>query len=487
MRAPTKKQARKTAGAILSVGLNDRVALEAQADGRLAANIEGYPVDLGQFSSAAIKRAKALRAGLPFSSFASASKPLHQEIATLVRRLARRGLVEYRLMRANKELVVIEPQVAEYWPQAAKFGADDRVVLSRFAYLRRRGNEIVLESPRARALFRVCDPAIAGFLAELSTPQKIASLKQQRGFPGLELLALLADCQILFALGAKDGDGLRPNEGDEHLVLWDFHDLIFHSRSTEGRQANPLGGVYPYVGLIAPLPAVRPSWPGEKIELGELAAPAQAVSSFAKLLRKRHSIRDFDEENPITLGELAQFLDATSRVLSRWESPLDFDGGGPIIGYASRPYPSAGSAYELELYLAVGNCAGLPRGFYHYDAAAHALVPIEVGARQLEAMLGAAQFALDAAGPPQVLITVAARFGRLSWKYSAIAYSLILKNVGALYQTFYLMATEMALGGCAVGTGNIDLFARMTGLPFHVEGSVGQFVLGRGTTSQAAS
>ena len=38
----------------------------------------------------------------------------------------------------------------------------------------------------------------------------------------------------------------------------------------------------------------------------------------------------------------------------------------------------------------------------------------------------------------------------------------------------------MALGGCAIGTGNIDLFAKMTGQPFHVEGPVGQFALGRG-------
>ena len=90
---------------------------------------------------------------------------------------------------------------------------------------------------------------------------------------------------------------------------------------------------------------------------------------------------------------------------------------------------------------------------------------------------------MDAPGPPQVLITIAARFGRISWKYSSIAYSLILKNVGCLIQTFYLAATEMGLGGCAIGTTNIDLFARMTELEFHVEGPVGQFALGRGRTS----
>jgi SagB-type dehydrogenase family enzyme len=87
---------------------------------------------------------------------------------------------------------------------------------------------------------------------------------------------------------------------------------------------------------------------------------------------------------------------------------------------------------------------------------------------------------MGAAAVPQILITIAARFDRVSWKYSSIAYSLILKDVGVLIQTLYLMATEMGLGGCAIGTSNIDLFAKMTGLEFHIEGPVGQFALGRG-------
>jgi hypothetical protein len=41
-------------------------------------------------------------------------------------------------------------------------------------------------------------------------------------------------------------------------------------------------------------------------------------------------------------------------------------------------------------------------------------------------------------------------------------------------QTRYMMATDMGLGGCAIGTTNIDLFAKMTGIEFHVEGPVGQ-------------
>ena len=145
-----------------------------------------------------------------------------------------------------------------------------------------------------------------------------------------------------------------------------------------------------------------------------------------------------------------------------------------------RPYPSAGAAYELELYLAADKCDGLARGFYHYDAGMHALVPIEVQKHDLDALLTGSQYSMGAPAPPQILITIAARFARMSWKYSSIAYSLILKDVGVLIQTLYLMATDMGLGGCALGITNIDLFAKMTGIAFHVEGPVGQFALGRG-------
>ncbi len=306
-------------------------------------------------------------------------------------------------------------------------------------------------------------------------------------FPGLELLALLVDCQILFKIDAARDGGLRPDEGDDNLVLWDFHDLLFHARSTEGRHANPLGGVYPYAGVISPPPAVRPRWPGKKIDLRKLTPDSSdAISPAAKLLRERHSTRIFDDRRPITLAELARFLDGAARVQSTSSSRLDLGDTGPEVAYAVRPYPSGGGSYELELYLAVDRCEGLTRGFYHYDAGGHALAPIGVRAHELEALLAGAAFAMGAPAAPQILITIAARFGRTSWKYSSIAYALILKDVGVLMQTFYLMATDLGLGGCAIGTADIDLFAKMTGIEFHVEGPVGQFALGRGAKPEAS-
>jgi SagB-type dehydrogenase family enzyme len=344
-----------------------------------------------------------------------------------------------------------------------------------------------LESPRADALFRICNTKIATAIAALSTPQQIRRFRRQDGFPGVELLALLVDCQILFKTEATTDRGPRLAEGDHNLFLWDFHDLLFHARSTEGRHANPVGGLYPYAGVVAPLPAVRPRWPGKKIALHKFTvAHSKTISPVVKILHERHSSRTFDDQNPITLAELSRVLDNAARVLSRWRSKVDFGDGGQLVEYAVKPYPSAGASYELELYLAVDQCKGLARGFYHYDAGGHALVPIAARTHHLEALLTGAKFAMDAPAVPQVLITIAARFGRISWKYCSLAYALLLKDVGVITQTLYLIATDMGLGGCAIGTTNIDLFAKMTGIEFHVEGAVGQFALGRSSKLGAA-
>jgi SagB-type dehydrogenase family enzyme len=474
LRATAAKRGRPARPQTVFVRLSDRVAL-GYANGRIIAQFEdGYEVSLGAFSAAATQPASELRTGLPLASLASRGKTA-AEIGRLVRQLAAMGLVEYPVRRSRTtDEIVIEPQMAGYWPKAAPLRNADVLALSRFAYLRRRGDDMVLESPRAAALFRIRDHRITAALASLATPQQVGQLRK-RG-PGIALLALLVDCGILFKV--ESDDSLRAAEGDRELVLWDFHDLMFHARSTPGRHANPLGGTFPYADVTPSLPAVRPPWPGQKIDLGALT-PAQTNSPIARLLRDRHSARTFDRERPITLSELARFLDATARVVTTWKSKIDLGDSSPEVGYAARPYPAGGAGYELELYLAVGQCDELARGFYHYDAGAHALVPIEARTQDLDAVLAEARFAMDAPAAPQIVITIAARFGRITWKYSSLAYALILKDTGVLLQTLYLMATDMGLGGCAIGGTNIDLFARMTGIEFHIEGPVGQFALGR--------
>lgn len=448
--------------------------LDSGADGRLSALFDGRAMALGRFGPETVKRCAEFATGLQLDAPGAAAG--EKEMLELVRRLAGSGLLEYRLARAQSgaDLVVIEPQMRFYAPRLAALDTGAALVLSRFAYLRRRGMDMVLESPRAGALFRLCDPGVAAMIASLSEPRTVAELAAARGFPGVELLALLVDCGILFAPAAGD-KGLRASEGDDDLVLWDFQDLLFHTRSTNGRHANPTGGLYPYAHLFESLPAVRPAWPGQAIDLRPFDAPP---SPFATLLRERRSTRIFDDRHPITLAELARMLDGAARILSI-EHVQDDEDEGLVTEIARRPYPSGGASYELELYLAVDRCEGLARGFYHYDAARHALVAIEASEPQLAAMLAGGQHAMGAPATPQVLVTMAARFGRVSWKYSGFAYALVLKHVGIVMQNIYLMATEMELGACAIGIADIDLFAKMTGVAFHVEGPVGQIAIGR--------
>jgi SagB-type dehydrogenase family enzyme len=497
LRAPRKIPKRKSAGRAapetLSARLSAHVALDVQPSGEIVAFFNGVSLGLGKVSAAAAKQAQGLRTGLPLRSLAAGERNANKELAVFARRLARLGLLEYAVggSKGGEDRVIIEPQVPDYWPQTPPLRDSDVLVLSRFAYMRRRANDMILESPRAGALFKISDPKVAATLSKMSSPQQVRQLRRDAGSPGLKILGLFVDGHILFKIGTAGDQGLRSTEGDANLVLWDFHDLVFHARSTEGRHANPLGGTYPYVGVSEPPPAVRRPWPGEKIDLLQLLdADSAALSPAVKLLRERRSVRTFDDRQPITLSELSQFLDRTARVQSEWSSRLDAgtsNDDGPMLAYTARPYPSGGSSYELELYLAVDKCSGLARGFYHYDASAHVLVPIPVRANELDAQLKAAEMAMGESAVPQILITMAARFGRISWKYSSIAYALILKDVGVLMQTLYLMATDMGLGGCAIGSTNIDLFAKMTGLEFHVEGAVGQFALGRGAETESSN
>jgi SagB-type dehydrogenase family enzyme len=476
----TSRRTRRAGATPLWARINGHVRLEAHPDGRIFACFDQHLVDLGPFGANAAHLARELSADLPLKSIVTGEGTGDQEIQSLVGRLARHGLLEYYLGGQTGDDVVVEPQVADYQPRMPPLHDADFLVLSRFAYLRRRADQLLLESPLAGAVFGIRNPKIAALLALLSTPKQLKGLRRQDGFPGVELLALLLDSRILFKIAAGCEGDLRRAEGDDGLVLWDFHDLLFHTRSTEGRHANVQGGLYPYVGIIAPLAPVRPRWPGKKVDLTKYrSADSQEGAHAAELLRARHSSRNFDDRRPITLLELARFLDGAARVHSKWTGQLELGDRTAKLEYAARPYPSGGASYELELYLAVDKCEGLARGFYHYDAGAHALVPIVVEPNELDAMLASASFAMDTAATAQVLITIAGRFGRVSWKYSSLAYSLVLKNVGALTQTLYLMATDLGLGGCAIGSVDIELFAKMTGLEFHTEGAVGQFAMGR--------
>jgi SagB-type dehydrogenase family enzyme len=115
---------------------------------------------------------------------------------------------------------------------------------------------------------------------------------------------------------------------------------------------------------------------------------------------------------------------------------------------------------------------------YHYDPLNHRLERIAGGEAHVAEFMRDTLIPVDAAGPRQLLIILAARFQRVAWTYNGSTYAAILKNAGVLYQTMYLVATAINLAPCGLGGGNSELFARATGEPFVEETSIGEFMLG---------
>jgi SagB-type dehydrogenase family enzyme len=190
---------------------------------------------------------------------------------------------------------------------------------------------------------------------------------------------------------------------------------------------------------------------------------------FDAVLRARRSIREHAEQ-AVALSQVGELLYRSARFTS-----LQRVDGDEVV---SRPYPGGGALHKLELYLVVDRCVGLEPGVYHYRAADHQLEQVSDPCEASEALLRDAGYSMGTGRSPQVLVVVAARFPRLSWKYQSIAYSLVLKHVGCLVQTLYLVATSMGLAPCGIGGGDSAQLARLLPGSPYLETSVGELALG---------
>ncbi|MFE5856027.1 SagB family peptide dehydrogenase [Streptomyces sp. NPDC056500] len=392
--------------------------------------------------------------------------------------------------------------------QSARYGpatVDEKhpIRLSQFAFLRSEGKGFVLESPTS--LHRVvlhCPEAswVIGMLGRPITSAEVAAAVPLPPEATREIIAhLLGTGMVVPAepstspdlgggaesgTGAVQGDGvLHPpvpgfaEDSDPALASWSAIDLLFHTRSTLGRHDADFGATYPLADRMAPAPAVKPLPDGPRIALARPRLDEMPASDppLSSVLEGRRSIRSFGSER-LTADVLGEFLFRALRV----RSLHDGSRGGEEGAFTDRPYPSGGRAYELEFYLAVRDCAGIPAGIHYYAPLEHCLV--QVGDPDHESaraeLFAEARIAAGLTDLPAVVITITSRIHRLAWKYSGLPYALTLKHVGAVTQNLYLVGTAMGLASCALGSGDIDLAARATGLDWRIEPSVGGFVLG---------
>ncbi len=330
-----------------------------------------------------------------------------------------------------------------------------KLVLSRYACVRRDGGRLVAEGRRPGDRFELDDARAVALLHSLARPLELEDAALEAGVSAdhatrivepLRAAGIVVDAEVG---AAEDGS------------VWTFEDARFHARTRRSGL-----GPFPPPDAPPPPPAlVGVRW-AETLDLPrpDLDALERQDAPLSVVQAARRSIRE-PGDAPLAVADLGEFLFRVGRVEDVWQiGAMDF---------AARPYPAAGALYELELYLAASDCEGLAPGLYHYAAEHHRLAR----AGSADELLAAAAAGMGVTHTPQAAIVIAARFPRIAWKYGPLAYSLMLKDVGVVMQTMCLVATAMGLGACAVGAGDADAFAAATGLDPEDETSVGELCL----------
>lgn len=375
---------------------------------------------------------------------------------------------------AGEPLLSVVPLTPRSRFSPRRLAPDIPVRMSVFAGLWTDGNGYRIDSPLAThriLLHRTEAVMLVASLAAPVTPAALAAGAAAHEIVADALAYLAAAGVVVQAQGAGAGRPVFHEDADPALTGWSPADLTFHTRSTVGRHDEDFGVTYP-TGQTAPAePVIKP----RQAEHLDLYRPrwqdlCRKDPPLTVAMEGRRSLRSYGTE-AIGIAELGELLYRTARVRSLI----------PVGGYqlSDRPYPSGGACYELELYITVQNCAGLAPGVYHYDPLGHRLEPLGTERKAMDELLGCAKVAAAMDDPPPLLISMTARFHRLSWKYEGLAYRLALQHVGVLTQSLYLICTAMRLAPCALGSVNIEVAARAFGTDWRTEPCVGQFIVGR--------
>jgi SagB-type dehydrogenase family enzyme len=392
------------------------------------------------------------------------------EPGSLLHQLRAGGWLHITVFDGDRPAYTIEPHRSPATSPPDDPEAD--LMLSRFAVMRRNGSDLVIESPRSWCVIRVHDPNVMATLAAFIGPRSMA---KRESVPAPLAQRLRSDLTWATMLVEVSGD----EDTAFKLRQWSPHELWFHMRSRgEGVPEGHFGRTEWAAGLFKPLPARRPLFGGQGIGLvrPDLDALRDSDATVTAALEERRSIRRHDDQRPITLAQIGEFLYRAAAA----RDTMIHNG----VEHMTGPNPSGGALDELEFYLAVRLAEGLAPGLYHYDRFDHRLERISGPTRAVRRLINSAQNATGGSEqpphtyPPQLVVLLAARFGRVGWSYETLAYSLILKHVGVAYQTMYCVATAMGLAPCALGAGDPAVFAEATGLDPLIEGTVGEFVLG---------
>ena len=243
---------------------------------------------------------------------------------------------------------------------------------------------------------------------------------------------------------------------DTYPVAWAFHRNTCYWRYQPGNASELSEPVSPFKEYpeqrLVPLPAAQ-----------DLTSP------LGTAIRARFSCRQF-RDSPLPLAMLATLLHTCYGIQGR--VPLGHD------ELLTRPVPSGGALYPLELYLLVRHVTDLRPGIYHYAVPAHALELLHAApvppAHLTEIFMGQS-YAADAA----LVVVLTALPARSLWKYADRGYRLILLEAGHLAQTLNLAIAAFGWGSVNLG-GFLDFeLGNLLGLDNELEVPLYAMVIGQ--------
>src|SRR4051812_20342560 len=113
--------------------------------------------------------------------------------------------------------------------------------LSRYVFMHVVDSELVLESAVSNIQFKIRNNAILTLLLALTRPFRPSDLLAGRSAEEQATVeAFLKMCDVHGLLSAVGVDGVAEEEVN-HFSHWEFHDLLFHTRSRFGKTLVSVG------------------------------------------------------------------------------------------------------------------------------------------------------------------------------------------------------------------------------------------------------
>ena len=427
---------------------------------KLIARLQSGPIPMSEFES------QALNDGAASTEYAL--------FIFLLRSLIRFGLLDVEVVCGQTRLARLSGALPDR-PEILRL---PKLRLSRFASIRPQHGGLLVESPFCPAQLVLLDEQSCLLCIKLAQGTTLAELISHSSI-SIDEPALAELVMSLGAVGVLE----EPKATDhDALMQWEHHDAMFHARTRAGRCLGPQGGSYRFFGKRPPEPAIPSRTFSDFQNLPKAPLPARALA-LQDIMQQRRSLRSYGSR-PIRAEDLGALLRLVAQNQSERLAKSQLASAYETL---FRSYPGAGGCYELHIYPVVNRCEGVERGIYYYDGSKDRLCTVAQMNQAGDRLLQDAAYSMGSGSAPDILLCISARFGRVNWKYEGIAYALILKDVGVLLQTLYLVATALKLAPCALGCGNTEDFLLATGNRSFEEESVGEFAVGSQPDSSEAS